>query len=76
MSDFVTACPHCDSSNIYNRRFTDNRREERRDLRWYCRNCQENFAEPNKRDSRGNGSRSGLAKRLLEADPDEIGGAP
>lgn len=71
--DTTPACPECDSPNVVKRK-----------SRWgggeagathYCRVCATPIEEvvwrPRKRDWT---TRSGLAKRLAEADPDDVGG--
>jgi hypothetical protein len=69
----VAVCPECDRTTIERRnpgwfgRATS-------DHRWACWACGARFDDPNRRASRSNGTHSltGLAKRLHDAEPDDI----
>jgi hypothetical protein len=71
----ILVCPICDSAMI-RRRFPD--KQQSRNLpadadRWYCRVGQHAFAQPTERPPRASQSTNGLAKRLEDADPDDVG---
>ena len=66
--DQVLACPSCDSPNV---------KARTRDApeRWLCAQCMESFETPDVRERKTNTGDSGvhgLAKQLLDADPDEV----
>jgi transposase-like protein len=73
MSDTVAACPECDEGSIQMNR-PGGHHAEVDTGRYRCSVCQATFDEPNERERRnpGSASRSGLAKRLLDADPGPI----
>jgi len=62
-------CPECDSGHI------TVKKAELGGNTWYCKNCPAEFDEPNyrepKNDPRHHG-RSGLAKALVDANPDDL----
>jgi len=59
----VTVCPECDSADI----------QHNHQHAYRCQDCKETFTEPQRRESHGNNNvLFGLAKKLDEADPDEV----
>lgn len=75
MAEMVSACPHCNTHRIsVNSGGSMSSNKDAPPFR--CRECHEGFDEPNHRPPRTAQSRapSGLARRLLEADPDEVSG--
>ncbi len=76
MSKTVTACPHCDSHRISVNSGSD-MNDSRNAPPFRCRECHEGFDEPRRRpprNSQGSREPSGLAGRLLNAEPDEVSG--
>jgi len=72
----VRACPSCDEAQLERRSPSWNRTVGRPDERWRCNSCGLLTDEPVIRERRshpGSDSRSGLAAKLLDADPEEAG---
>lgn len=67
----ISVCPACDSSAIH---INATRRQVNADARrYYCDLCDERFDEPAERPAASNGrNRSGLSKRLVEMDADDL----
>ena len=65
-ADMVIACPECDSGQI------KRRTSEQSVTNWKCGICRAEFDEPVERERRATGTVSGLAGRLLDADPNEV----
>lgn len=79
----VTACPDCDSSGIYSRRWRADGKRARDDERWRCPACGGVFREPIERpyrrrwrhraDSEPSAAATrGIARRLEQMDPDDF----
>lgn len=66
-TDTVMACPECDSCYI--------ERVSVESAEWYCRECESHFDDPTKRPAKvtPRDCRSGLARKLADADPNEVG---
>jgi transposase-like protein len=67
----VTACPDCDSSQVYERHGYRHARGRMGSDPWRCAICGWTGLEPVTRPARGATTRS-LAYRLREADPEEV----
>ena len=70
----IEACPDCESSDIepvQAESFTGPERSKGDNYR--CENCKEHFTTPMYRKPRNsrNSGRSGITKKLMEADPEE-----
>lgn len=62
--DDVAACPHCDTASLTTA-----------GTAYYCHNCNRKTGAPNYRPPRQErNTRRGLAKRLSEANPGDVGG--
>lgn len=78
---YTLACPNCDQGGSLRERTTPaDIRKGDPDDRYLCRNCGESTDNPNERPYKdssfgnpGNTSLKGLAKRLADMDPDEVG---
>jgi len=70
----VTACPECDNARIRRRNPSHASSRPSQTHKWACMECGAHFDEPVERPMQTPGGRRGLAKRLLEADPDDVGG--
>jgi len=73
----IKVCPHCDSSEL--RRLTRDARKSRthgEKDRYYCQDCQKYCHDPVRREPyrKDRGAHVGLSRRLIEADPDDVGG--
>lgn len=68
----IEVCPGCLSSAI---RWKNARSQfSAGDNKPYtCIDCGRSFDEPSERERRGDGARQGLAKRLMDANPDDVG---
>lgn len=68
----IEVCPHCDSSSI---RWKNARSQFSfgDDKPYTCIDCGATFEGPSERERRGDGARQGLAKRLMDANPDDVG---
>jgi ribosomal protein L37AE/L43A len=67
--DRVPICPACESADI--------RHRVRGDRTWYCSQCGHDFAIPDDRERVERDEKygvSGLARVLLDTDPDDVGG--
>jgi len=71
MSETITVCPNCDNSSIV----LDNQSSLRKGGQSYrCTACGERFEQPNERKPEGHtNSVKGMAKKLYDAKPDEVG---
>jgi len=73
----MTVCPDCMGPNITRRQpQKPNGRASSHGKEWWCRDCNEPFDERATRERRDDDTgepRGGLARRLLDADPDEVG---
>lgn len=70
----VNCCPHCGSTQTHTRsgHWAD-RRVKSTIKRWWCTACKSEFNTPNRRKAQNTGhQRKGLARKLIEADPDEV----
>jgi len=63
-------CPECDSGRIFKRTNKPSGKED--SYAWGCKDCEHLFSTPNYRELRGESYASGLAKELLEADPEDV----
>jgi transcriptional regulator with XRE-family HTH domain len=76
----ITVCPECDTPQIRRRTPDHPASASSSTKRWYCLNCQRSFDEPDERAPQATtGARSGLARKLDEADPGDLvtdGGVP
>lgn len=73
--DTVQACPECEKSQIRVRRPNHPHSKPHVDGRWHCNTCGARFDEPITRPSdgvMGTIPHSGLARKLLDADPDDV----
>lgn len=71
----VTACPDCDSTKLYRRSRSIQRKEGEYEHTWRCEACCERFDEPVVREryhSAVNFEGGSLADKLHRADPDEV----
>jgi len=70
--DEIPVCPKCDSASISSTN-GHNYPNPAADHGWRCKRCAEGLDAPDYREphSDSNQTRSGLAKTLLDADPDE-----
>ena len=70
--DEANACPDCGSLRLYGRRSKLRRRPD--SYNYLCENCGFLFNEPDRRPKKGHTkiTRSCLAKRLADADPDDV----
>jgi len=71
----MTVCPHCGSANI-RRRQPQKPTGAGDGKNWWCENCHDSFhdfATRPRNDTDTPEPRGGLARRLLDADPDEVG---
>jgi len=76
MSDTIPACPACDSADLYKRQPKVSSPQDH-DHTYRCQACGERFDDPEwrERGHSGNSVRnSTLAGKLLDADPEEVGG--
>jgi transposase-like protein len=64
-------CPECDRTDIYKRK-PSHEDSHGSDKNWYCGRCGADFDEANTRDVQHRAGYSGLARKLIEADPDEL----
>jgi len=63
----VSVCPFCDAPSIHHNGTDD-------EARYRCSECNQVFATPTERAPKGHqNTRQGLAGRLADADPDEVG---
>lgn len=70
----TAACPECDASTVRTLSPGSMTGPEKDISRYQCWTCDASFDEFIVRERRGHSnSQSGLAKKLLEADPDEVG---
>jgi len=69
----VAACPQCDSSSVEVRRSTGMRTSGDSTERYKCTNCGDAFDEYTVRVRKNVGSPNGLAKKLADADPEDLG---
>jgi len=74
IDETVTACPECGSARIRRRNPEHPSSPETQTNDWACLDCPAHFDEPDERPMQTPGGRHGLAKRLVEADPDAVGG--
>ena len=66
--DITTACPACNHTGI------NRRTGHHTGARWKCQRCADTFDTPTRRQRSAVGNEPrGLAKRLSDADPDEVG---
>lgn len=65
--DTVTACPHCDSAGIVERK-----QPEQSKGAWYCQNCFRGFDEPVERAPDFGGNYSAAGRALLDASPEDL----
>jgi len=70
----VTVCPECDSASIRRRTPSHPSSRATQTHLWACLDCTAGFDEPAERVKKNRGGRPGLAGRLVDADPDAIGG--
>ena len=71
--ELISCCPGCESPQIIPRSNPDRPANER----WLCPECGTEFDRPIQRDPRPQAAKNplkGLAKRLWDMDPDEVGG--
>jgi len=70
--DPILVCPHCDEPGILRRGSPLGDLDRTDDGDWYCPACASGFEEPTRRPPETHITRSGLARDLLQADPDEV----
>jgi len=70
----VAACPGCDSASIEVRTPSNMRTNGDDTYRYYCPDCGTGYDEYVTRERRRGSYVSGMAKRLSDADPDEVCG--
>ena len=73
----IKACPSCDSPKLARRGDKAGRKRQRNpEHRYRCEMCGTTTNEPTEREPHNDVSvpRSGLARKLLEMDPDDVGG--
>lgn len=63
----VAACPECEAAAVQTRDSSPTRD------RYRCGRCGASFDTFDVRERRGHDGLSGMARRLLEADPDDVG---
>jgi len=71
----VTACPACDSTKLYRRSRSIQRKQGEYDYTWRCEACGERFDDPTVREKHHNAinfEHDSLPDKLLRADPDEV----
>lgn len=74
MSDTTQACPECEDTRIRRRNGKFGSVDIDEDKRWICDTCRNTFNEPLRRKRDQDKTRTGMAKQLLEMDPDEVPG--
>jgi transposase-like protein len=73
--DLTTACPTCDSTKLYRRSRSIQRKAGEYEHTWRCESCGERFDEPTVRKRKHNAinfESGSLADKLYRADPDEV----
>jgi len=73
--DLTTACPACDSTKLYRRSRSIQRKAGEYEHTWRCESCGERFDEPKIRERKHNAinfESGSLADKLYNADPDEV----
>jgi len=70
--DEIAVCPECDTGGIGVASPGGMQYDEPAGKRYYCPKCGAKFEEFKTRDRRGDTSLYGLARRLADADPDEV----
>jgi len=66
-------CPACDSGQL--ERLTNKPSGKASDTDWHCKNCTHDFDDPHMREAQDTGygaGHMGLARKLADADPDDI----
>lgn len=77
MSDEIGACPECDAADVYTRRPTAQGSTATDDRTYRCQECGATFDDPHYRERKSSSKAIGedtLARQLLDADPEEVGG--
>lgn len=64
----------CGDSRIRRRNPGHSQNTDRRLERWYCQICCEHFPEPDVKEREQDYNVHGTPRKLLEMDPDEVGG--
>jgi len=70
--DPILVCPDCDEPGILPRGSPLGDLDRKGDGSWYCPECERGFDQPAERLPETHVTRSGLARALLQADPDEV----
>ena len=70
--DPILVCPDCDDPGILPRGSPFGDLERKGDSAWYCPACETGFDQAAERLPETHVTRSGLARALLLADPDEV----
>jgi ribosomal protein L37AE/L43A len=70
--DPILVCPHCDAARILRRGSPLGDLDRAGEGDWYCSDCGAAFDAPAERLPETHVTRSGLARALLMADPDEV----
>lgn len=75
MTEEIPVCPECGHSGIHANRVSGYR--DYGDVKKYgCHGCYAKFDEPDHRERERECPLSGLARKLADADPDDVGGHP
>lgn len=72
----IGACPECDAADVYTRRPTAQGSTANDDRAYRCQDCGATFDDPHYRERESSPDSIGkntLARRLLDADPSEVG---
>ena len=73
----VFACPECDTASVHHNNLVDSGRDYEREVsgdEWRCHECGATFNDGVEREAKQPGDTPrGLARRLADADPDEVG---
>lgn len=73
MTDEITVCPECESSQIRTRNINSMHGPEST-KRWHCEDCRIDFDTPDTRPRKPSGGVNGLAHTLSTLSPDQVGG--
>lgn len=73
MAEQIDVCPNCSSPRYHVNRDSDHRGGAEAAGKYRCKECSTPFEDPDSRERRSTGeTRNGLAKRLADADPDDV----
>jgi transposase-like protein len=74
MTETTQSCPECKDTRIRRRNGKNECIVHAPGKKWYCSSCGHTFNEPLLREKDQDKTRTGMAKQLLEMDPDEVPG--